>query len=97
MIKDTFNQRRWEFLSNELKIVILIKLLAEPYFSNLVIESGLENRDVHTAIDQLIDLGTIDAKWKKVNGSDKWVRMFYTTYNTRSFIDSLIQGLKDTC
>ena len=97
MIKDDFNQKRWEFLSNELKIAILIKSLKEPYFSTLVKESGLEKSVVHTTIDHLIDMGTINADWKKVENSDKWVRMFYITYNTRCFIDTLIKELNNIC
>jgi predicted transcriptional regulator len=46
---------------------------------------------VHTAINRLIDLGTINAEWAKLD--DRWVRRFFVTGESKEFIRKLVDEL----
>ncbi len=60
-----------------------------PYFSAIAkeLESEISPSTVHTALDRLIDLGTISANWAKVGS--KWVREFYIAGESKRFINKI--------
>ncbi len=85
---------KWKLLSNELKVAIEIQQIDEageiPYF-NVVAQNlegrGMKKTSIHRALNHLVDLGNIDAKWEKVGRS--WVRRFYLTGENKEYIREL--------
>ena len=85
---------RWTLLSNELKVAIEIQQIEQeggvPYFS--AIAQSLENRGmkktaIHSALNHLVDLGNIDARWERAGKS--WVRRFFLTGENKEYIREL--------
>jgi hypothetical protein len=99
MRRQGLNEARWNMLSNELKVATEIDRIDAahdcPYFNkvadNLINDLGMKKTTVHSAINRLIDLGTIDAKWEKNDHS--WVRRFYLSGENRDFIRNLNKEL----
>ena len=92
------NSGRWEILSNKLKVAAEIQILEDageiPYFSRIakeLSEKGMSQTTVHTAINRLIDLGTINAEWVKLE--DRWIRKFFVTNESKEFIRRLVDEL----
>jgi hypothetical protein len=92
---------RWNMLSNELKVATEIEFLSEkgeiPYFNKIADSlsnkgNGLKKTAVHSAVNRLIDLGTIDAKWEQKD-NHSWVRRLYLSGETREFIRGLNKTL----
>jgi hypothetical protein len=85
---------KWKLLSSELKVAIEIQQIDEagdiPYF-NVVAQNlecrGMKKTSIHRALNHLVDLGNIDAKWEKVGRS--WVRRFYLTGENKEYIREL--------
>ena len=89
---------RWNMLSNELKVATEIEAIGEvgeiPYFNKIadsLSKKGMKKTAVHGAVNRLIDLGTIDAKWEQLN-NHSWVRRLYLYGETKDFV----QGLNKT-
>lgn len=85
---------KWELLSNELKVATEIQRIIEaggiPYFNIIAqnLESmGMKKSAVHRALNHLVDLGSIDAKWEKTGRS--WVRRFYLSGESKEYIREL--------
>lgn len=85
---------KWKLLSNELKVAIEIQQIEQcggiPYFSSIA--QNLENRGmkktaIHRALNHLVDLGNIDAKWERAGKS--WVRRFFLTGENKEYIREL--------
>lgn len=94
----SINSGKWEILSNKLKVAAEIQVLEDagevPYFSKVAKElsgKGMSQTTVHTAINRLIDLGTINADWVKLE--DRWVRKFTITGESKDFIRKLVDEL----
>ncbi len=92
------NKDKWEILSNKLKVAAEIQILEDagetPYFSRVakaLSGVGMSQTTVHTAINRLIDLGTINADWVKLD--DRWVRSFFITGESKDFIRMLVNEL----
>jgi predicted transcriptional regulator len=92
------NSGKWEILSNKLRVAAEIQVLEDagevPYFSRVAKElsgKGMSQTTVHTAINRLIDLGTINADW--VKHEDRWVRKFFVTGESKEFIRKLVDEL----
>lgn len=90
--------KNWMTLSKELKVACVIcrlRNLRDPvdvsYFSNIVKHiqkiDDLSITDIHNAIDNLIDTGTINAQWTKVD--NKWVREFFIDGYSKELIEKL--------
>jgi hypothetical protein len=90
-----FDEHKWNYLPNNLKLLVAIRLFeGDAYFSGLKKSTGLESGPLHTAIDNMIDLGSINARWEKIKGEkyDKWVRLFFL--QDTDYIDSLIEMMR---
>jgi DNA-binding MarR family transcriptional regulator len=94
----SINGGKWDILSNKLKVAAEIQILDDageiPYFSRVAKElsgRGMSQTTVHTAINRLIDLGTINAEWAKLD--DRWVRRFFVTGESKEFIRKLVDEL----
>lgn len=94
----TINERKWAILSHKLKVAAEIQILDDagevPYFSRVakeLVKLGMSQTTVHTAINRLIDLGTINAEWDKLD--DRWIRRFYITGESKEFIRTLVDEL----
>ena len=85
-----FNQVRWNMLSDELKVAVACRYCAIPYFSNLVVQTGLDGMTVHTMLDVLTDRGELDESWQAVDG--RWVKVFRYKGNL-NYIDKIIKEL----
>ena len=87
-----FNQKKWDLLSRELKVSVACRYCSLPYFSNLVVQTGLSKTDVHFALENLTDLGKLDENWERV--SSGWAVCYrYNSRRDNSFIDLLIEEL----
>jgi hypothetical protein len=87
-----FNQERWNMLSRDLKVSVACRYCYLPYFSNLVVQTGLSESDVWHGICHGIDVGVIKENWKAVDG--RWVKCFrYDDHNMNTFIDKVIKEL----
>jgi hypothetical protein len=87
-----FNQERWDLLSRDLKVSVACRYCSLPYFSNLVVQTGLSKTDLHFALDNLTDLGKLKEEWRKV--SDGWaICYYYDCSYDNDFIDMLIEEL----
>lgn len=53
-------------------------------FSNLRENTGLPSTKIHLALDNLIDIGMIDAEWDLFGNT--WVRKFTINHISRDFI-----------
>jgi hypothetical protein len=88
-----FNQERWNMLSGELKVVVACRYCYLPYFSNLVVQTGMSKNEVHSALNRLTDLGKLDESWQRV--SNGWALCFrYNDRHDNDFIDKVIAELK---
>jgi len=95
---DGLIRERWDTLSKELKVAVEIHRLTKageiPYFSRIAKNlegEGMSQTTVHNAIDNLMDLGTINAQWAKIDS--RWVRRFFVAGESREFIGKLADGL----
>jgi hypothetical protein len=87
-----FNQERWNMLSRDLKVSVACRYCYLPYFSNLIVQTGLSKADVHSALDHLTDLGKLDENWERA--SSGWAICYrYNDQCTNNFIDQLIKEL----
>ena len=87
-----FNQERWNLLSRDLKMSVACRFCSLPYFSNLVVQTGLSKTEVHSALNRLTDLGKLDENWARK--STGWVLCYrYNDRNDNDFIDMLIKEL----
>lgn len=87
-----FNQTRWNMLSDELKVAVACRYCAIPYFSNLVVQTGMDKYKVHSAINRLTDLGKLKEHWQAVD--HRWVKVFrYDNHIDNDFIDKVIEEL----
>ena len=84
-----FNQVRWDMLSDELKVAVACRYCAIPYFSNLVVQTGLKKEKVHTALNRLTDIGQLTEEWQLVD--HRWVKVF--RYKDIDYIDIIIREL----
>lgn len=83
-------------LSNELKVAIEIERMNQagddvPYFSRVaerLAERGMKKTAVYTAVNRLIDTGTIHAEWEKKDSM--WVRKLTISGESKKFISNLI-------
>jgi hypothetical protein len=95
------NQTRYNMLSNELKVLVTIYSLEEknevPYFSSILHEnkndSAINTSTLHTTIDHLVDLGSIDVSWDSIG--NMWVRKFAVNSITIDFVRTLYRELDD--
>jgi predicted transcriptional regulator len=94
----SINSGKWEILSHKLREAAEIQILEDaggvPYFSKVARElssKGMSQTTVHTAINRLIDLGTINADWVKLDC--RWIRKFYITGESKEFIRTLVDEL----
>lgn len=92
------DKRKWDILSNKLKVAAQIQILDDtgsvPYFSSISRElekKGMKPTTIHNATNRLIDLGTINAEWVKLDSH--WVRRFRITGESREFIRKLVDEL----
>jgi len=86
-------------LSNELKVATEIDAISEdgdiPYFNKIadsLSKKGMKKTAVHGAVNRLIDLGTIDARWEQIN-NHSWVRRLYLSGETKDFVRGLNKTL----
>jgi len=87
-----FNQERWNMLNKYDKVAVACRYCYIPYFSNLVVQTGLCPIDVHLALDHLTDIGSIKESWART--SMGWALSFrYDDHCTNGYIDMLIEGL----
>lgn len=87
-----FNQERWNMLSRDLKVSVACRYCCLPYFSNLVVQTGLSKTEMHFALDNLTDLGKLHENWERV--SNGWAVCYkYNDPNDNDFIDMLIKEL----
>lgn len=91
-------RERWDTLSKELKVAVEIHRLNEatgvPYFSRIaknLADEDMSPTTIHNALDNLMDLGTINAEWEKLDS--RWVRRFFVAGESREFIGKLAEGL----
>lgn len=94
----TLDERKWAILSNKLKVAAQIQILDEagsvPYHGSISRElekKGMKPTTIHNAINRLIDLGSINAEWVKVDS--RWVRRFKITGESKEFIETLVKEL----
>jgi hypothetical protein len=87
-----FNQEKWNLLSRDLKVSVACRFCYLPYFSNLVVQTGLSENEVWHGICHGIDVGAIREKTQSVGG--RWVKCFrYDDHYTNDFIDKVIEEL----
>jgi len=87
-----FNQERWGMLDNRLKVAVACRYCALPYFSNLVVQTGLSETEVDHGLYYMTDVGVLKESWKLVDGM--WVKCFrYDDHCTNDFIDKVILEL----
>lgn len=86
-----FNQDRWNLLSDELKVAVACRYCAIPYFSNLVVQTGLPTMRVLSALNGLNDLGRLKEEWQSVDR--RWVKVFRYDGIDNEFIDIIIEEL----
>ena len=84
-----FNQVRWNMLPDDLKVAVACRYCSLPYFSNLVVQTGLPKTRVHIALNQLTDVGRLTEEWQLVDG--RWVKVF--RYKDIDYIDIIIKEL----
>ena len=93
------NEQKWKTLSKELKVAVTIQKLNDsgeiPYFSNIASHisksDDISKTTIHNALNHLVDLGTINAEWTKVD--TRWVRKFFVIGESREFINKLVEQL----
>jgi hypothetical protein len=87
------NIKRWNMLEKELKVATTIQKFNEcgkvPHFTSILnyintFDADFSRIQLHNALDNLIDLGTIDAEWTKVGTN--WVRKFFIDGYSKNFI-----------
>ena len=79
-------------LSSELKVAVACRYCFLPYFSNLVVQTGLSKTEVHSALNRLTDLGKLDESWVRTSGG--WALSFrYNDSHDNNFIDMLIEEM----
>ena len=85
---------KWKLLSNELKVAIEIQQIEQdggiPYFSAIaqnLEHRGMKKTAIHRALNHLVDLGNIDAKWERAEKS--WVRRFFLIGENKEYIREL--------
>jgi len=90
------NLQKWDYLSKESKVLLEIHIQNTkgmvPHFSSLAksLESkGLDRISLHHALDNLIDMGAINASWNKTNGM--WVREF--SIDGKEFVEALYKNM----
>ena len=89
-----FNQTRWNILNKYQKVAVACRYLALPYFSNIVVQTGLSRTDVHLALDHLTDMGCFKSQNEWVRTSDGWALVFrYDSSCSNSYYDMLIKEL----
>ena len=89
-----FNQERWNVLSKSNKVAVACRYCKLPYFSNLVVQTGLSKTEVHCALDHLTDMGCFKGENQWVRTSDGWALSFrYDDHCTNDYIDLLIREL----
>jgi len=87
-----FNQAKWDQLHYKLKVAVACRYCVLPYFSNLVIQTGLSKEKVHMALEHLTDLGKLDESWYLVK--PMWVKLYkYNDRHDNDFMDGLINDM----
>lgn len=87
-----FNQERWNMLSIPLKVAVACRYCYLPYYSNLIVQTGLTKEQVWQGLCHNIDVGSIKEEWKIVgNTALKCFR--YDDHCGNDYIDLLIRGL----
>ena len=88
-----FNQERWNMLSTQLKVAVACRYCALPYYSNLIVQTGLTKEEVWNGLCHNIDVGAIKEDWKLIE--HRWVKVFrYDDHCTNDFIDNVIRELE---
>jgi len=90
--------QKWNLLPKEYKVLLEIHIQdikgEVPRFSSLAksLETkGLDKTKLHLALDNLIDMGAINASWNK---TDKmWVRKFWIDKNSKEFVEALYKNM----
>lgn len=89
-----FNQTRWNMLNKYQKVAVACRYLALPYFSNIVIQTGLSRTDVHLALDHLTDMGCFKDNQRWIHYVDGWgLEYRYDDHCTNDYYDMLIREL----
>jgi hypothetical protein len=87
-----FNQERWNMLSVQLKVAVACRYCYLPYYTNLIVQTGLTKEQVWQGLCNNIDRGSIKEEWRQVGYS--WVKcFFYDDHIGNDYIDLLIREL----
>ena len=87
-----FNQERWNMLSVSLKVAVACRYCYLPYYTNLIVQTGLTKEQVWQGLCNNIDRGSIKEEWRLVNHS--WVKcFFYDDHIGNDYIDLIIREL----
>ena len=89
-----FNQERWKMLNKYQKVAVACRYCKLPYFSNLVVQTGLSKTDVHCALDHLSDMGCFKPEHEWIKTSTGWALSYrYDDRCTNDYYDMLIREL----
>ena len=90
-----------DMLSPEFRVAVKIYELTEvkkppeiTYYSKLIelLKGSVSKVTISKAIDNLLDISMINAKWDKTNG--KWVRSFKITSESKGTIESVYRHIQ---
>jgi len=94
MLKDKFEEEKWNALSCDLKYAIAVKMLENPYFSSVLKETGMSRRDAHIGQNRLVDRYIIDGYGELKKVENRWCRVpKIIDKTTNEFLDVLIKEM----
>jgi hypothetical protein len=79
-------------LTVSLKVAVACRYCYLPYYSNLIVQTGLTKEQVWQGLVHNIDVGAIKEYWELVDG--RWVKCFrFDDHCTNDYIDQVIKEL----
>jgi hypothetical protein len=93
------NMQQWIILPKELKVAVVIQRLNtleeiasfSSIYNRIVEIDDFSKTQLHHALDNLIDNGTIDGEWRE--NKEHWIRGFFIDGPSSEFIEKLTQEL----
>lgn len=84
---------RWKIMSPDIQLLITIYLFDKMNFCDMRDITKFDRKEIKEILQRLLDLGSIDGEWKKLEKAKVWDIYYHVGYNSTRFVDKLLSEL----
>ena len=81
---------RWHVLSPMVQLIIITNIFEKVSFADMRSITHIDRTTIRENLQKLLDLGSLDGKWKKSEKTKTWEIYYSVSYNSRRFADNLL-------